>query len=212
MFAKITRKKLEQFLSRHATTKRVLDIGSGGSSYQRFFPNRLTIDVDPSRKPDIVADAEALPFADGEFEGVLCTEVLEHVKHPSQAIAEMHRVLAPGGKLILTTRFVYPIHDAPNDYWRFTKYGLSMLFEEWDIEELVAETRTFSTVAVLLQRIGYQTRLRFNRFFKLKIFLLAWLFNHLDGLIKEEYGDIRKETKENTIMTSGYYIVCRKRG
>jgi len=162
MFRKITREKLNLFLAKYATKDRVLDIGSGGSSYDRYFPNRVSVDIDPLRKPDIVADAHNLPFKDGEFEFVLCTEVLEHLKDPKRAISEMNRVLNRGGMLVLTTRFVYPVHDAPNDYWRFTKYGLRELFKDWEVVELVPETETFSTIGVLLQRIAFQTNLKFK--------------------------------------------------
>jgi len=211
MFNKITRRSLEQFLHRHATNERVLDIGSGGSSYGRYFPNRLTIDIDPNRHPDIVGDAHALPFKDEEFGTILCTEVLEHLREPHIAIGEMWRVLKRGGTLILSTRFVYPLHDAPHDYWRFTKYGLRELFREWDVIEIVEEAGTFSTVGVLLQRIAFQSRLRFNALAKLKLFALAWIFDHLNWLILGEYGDIRKSRPETPLMTSGYYIVCKKR-
>jgi len=95
MIKKITRKNLEKFLTRHATEKRALDIGSGGSSYGRLFPNRLTVDIDPSRKPEIVADAHNLPFKNGEFEVVLCTEVLEHVKDPLQSKRKFEESLSP---------------------------------------------------------------------------------------------------------------------
>ncbi|HEX9608932.1 MAG TPA: methyltransferase domain-containing protein [Candidatus Paceibacterota bacterium] len=211
MFKKITRKNLELFLARHATEKRVLDIGAGGSSYHRFFPNRVAIDVDPARKPDVVADAHELPFEDNEFEIVLCTEVLEHLKEPRVAIGEMNRVLKRGGTLILTTRFVYPIHDAPNDFWRFTKYGLRELFKEWDIIELKAETRMFSTIGVLLQRMAFQSKLKFNKLVKLKLFFLAHIFDHLNFFIREEYGDIKKSMPETDIMPSGYYLIAKKR-
>lgn len=211
MFQKITRRNLDTFLEKYATEKKTLDIGSGGSSYSRFFPNRLTIDIDPMRKPDIVADAHSLPFKDEEFEFVLCTEVLEHLKNPPKAISEMKRVLKNGGILILTTRFVYPIHDSPYDYWRFTKYGLQELFKDWDILELIPETQTFSTIGVLLQRIAFQTKLKAGKLAKLKLFILAYIFSHIDFLIKQEYGDIKRKTEEEEIMPSGYYLVCKKK-
>lgn len=211
MAQKITRRSLEKFLSRHASDERVLDIGSGGSSYGRFFPNRISVDIDPKRGPDIVGDAHDLPFKDGEFTFVLCTEVLEHVQDPKRAILEMRRVLSLGGTLVLTTRFVYPLHDSPGDYWRFTKYGLQELFKEWDIVELVPETQTFSAIAVLLQRLTFQTRLRFNKITKAFLTLLAYLFDRMNFFVVEEYGDIQRNTKETDIMSSGYYIVCKKK-
>lgn len=213
MFKKITRGCLEEFLKKHSSDKKTLDIGSGGSlyGYDRFFPNRVTVDIDPARNPEVVADVHDLPFKDEEFDIILCIEVLEHVLDPRRAIAEMNRVLKVGGTLILTTRFVYPIHDAPNDYWRFTKYGLKELLKEWDVQELIPETRTFSALAVLFQRIAYQTKLRLNIITKLKLFFFAWTLNHMNWLLKNEYGDIKKEMPETNILSSGYYLICIKR-
>lgn len=210
MIKKITRKNLEAFLKNYSTDKKVLDVGSGGSSYARFFPNRLTVDIDPDRKPDVVADAHNLPFKVGEFEIVLSTEMLEHVKDPFRVEREFWRILSPGGLLILSTRFVFPLHDTPHDYWRFTKYGLRELFKEWEIVELVSETQNFSAIGALLQRICFQSKLKFNKPAKLALFLAAWLFSKLDWLTISEFGDIKKNAKENGLMTTGYYIVCRK--
>ncbi len=207
---KITRKKLDQFLLRHASKVRTLDIGSGGSGYDRYFPNRVTVDIDPARKPDIVADAEHLPFKDGEFSFVLCTEVLEHVRNPREAISEMHRVLEPGGTLILTTRFVYPLHDTPHDYWRFTRYGMEELFRDWEIKELVPETIDAETIGVLIQRIGLQTRMRANKLAKALTFGLASLASLGNKLIRTRYGEIQKRTPEDHLLASGYYLVARR--
>jgi SAM-dependent methyltransferase len=211
MFKKITRRHLEKFLDRHQSKLRTLDIGSGGSSYHRFFPNRVSVDIDPDRKPDIVADAHSLPFKDSEFELVLCTEVLEHVKNPQKVIDEIGRVLKPGGRVILTTRFVYPLHDTPHDHWRFTKYGLKELFKDWEVIELVGETKNFSTIAALLQRMCFQSDFIFGKPMKFVVLLIAWMLSHLDFLTRKEYGDIKKSKLENDLMPTGYYIVCQKK-
>ena len=211
MFQKITRKNLDIFLARHASDKKVLDIGSGGSNYGQFFPNRVSVDIDPTRKPDIVADAHHLPFQNNEFEMVLCTEVLEHVKNPPLVIAEIERILKPRGTLILTTRFVYPLHDTPNDYWRFTKYGLRELFRRWEIVELEGETKNFSTIAVLLQRICFQSTLHANGLVKFLLFFLATAFDKINFLTKKEFGSIKKTQNEKELMPSGYYLYMRKK-
>ncbi len=213
MFRKITRNHLENFLKRQATDKRVLNVGSGADlyNYRRFFPNAVSFDVDPNNKPNVIGDAHALPFKNEEFEVVLCAEVLEHLIDPKKAISEMRRVLKSGGTLILTTRFVYPIHDSPHDYWRFTKYGLMELFKEWEVIELISETRNFSTIAVLLQRIGFQSILKVNKLSKLILFTMAVIFNNLNFLTKKEYGDIARKNVEKDIMPSGYYMVIKKR-
>lgn len=211
MFSKITRKNLDVFLRKYSSKRKVLDIGSGGSAYDRYFPNRITVDIDPERKPEIVADIHKMPFGDGEFEMVLCTEVLEHTLDPKVAIREIKRVLKKDGLLILSTRFVYPLHDIPNDYWRFTYFGMKKLFEDWEVVELVPETKTFSAMGALLQRVGFQTKLRFNYLSKLFIYLLAKVFEKLDFLILSEYGDIKKKSEASNIMATGYYIVVRKK-
>ena len=212
---KITRKNLEGFLKANATNDSVLDLGAGkvatNHSYTEYFPNRHTVDIDPARQPDTVADIHELPFDDESYGTVLCTEVLEHCRDPKVAIGEMKRVLKTDGRLILTTRFVYPLHDVPNDYWRFTKYGLEELFKDWRIEKLAAETETFSALGALLQRVGFQTKLRGGKLTKALIYGLAYILDRLNFLLKKEYGDIRKTSKEENIMTTGYYLVVSKR-
>ena len=204
---KLTRKSLEKFLMRYASNGKVLDIGSGGSSYSRYFPNRLCVDVDVKRNPNVVADAHALPFADEEFDTVLCTEVFEHLKDPQLAAREMRRVIKPGGKLILSTRFMFPVHDAPHDYFRYTKYGLRDIFAGWHIQELVAEAQSFTTVAILFQRLIYQTNLPKVIKALLLIFTAIRFFDIIPHI---SYADIKKSSNETDFFTSGYYMVAVK--
>lgn len=210
MLEKLTRPETRKFLATYATEERILDIGFGGSSYADFFPNRLTLDIDPARKPEVIADAHELPFPDDSFPAVLCTDMLEHTQRPHVVAAELMRVLKPGGTLILTTRFVYPLHDVPGDYFRFTKYALRMYFSSWEIIEERAELGDFSAIAALLQRIGFQTRLRGGKFSKLILYGVVWIFSKLDWLVKEEYGDISKTKKDANIVNTGVYIAVRK--
>ena len=103
---KLTRISMDKFLATQATDARVLEIGvPGGAGYGHFFPNHTTLDIDPARKPDLVGDIYHLPFPDGSFPVVVMIEVLEHLQEPARALEEVARVLKPGGKLILTTRF-----------------------------------------------------------------------------------------------------------
>ncbi|KKQ15996.1 MAG: hypothetical protein US30_C0025G0008 [Candidatus Moranbacteria bacterium GW2011_GWF2_36_839] len=181
------------------------------SPYSHYFKNRIGLDVNKGRGVDVVADAHDLPFEDGKFDIILCTEVLEHLHSPHVAISEMKRVLKVGGKLILTTRFIFPIHDAPGDYFRYTKYGLRYLFKDWNVISLVEEVGTKDAFAVLLQRIGFQTDLLGGMATKIMVFALARLINAMPSLIRDEFGDIRKQSRENNILTSGYYLVANKK-
>jgi ubiquinone/menaquinone biosynthesis C-methylase UbiE len=211
--AKITRARLDPFIKAHASGARTLDIGCADSPYAEYFKNRVGFDVREGKGVDVVGDAHNLPFADGEFEQVLCTEVLEHLHTPERALAEMGRVLEPGGVLILTTRFIFPLHDVPGDYFRFTKYGLRHLLREWEVVELQEETNTLETIAVLLQRVAFQTELRGGVIAKAFFAVLGRFISLFGFLIKKEYG-IRNRAEireEKPIMSSGYYLVARKR-
>ena len=89
------------------------------------------VDAQDGENVDIVADLEALPAQwSGRFSGVLCSEVLEHVRRPARALAELHRVLREGGALVVTTLTAFPIHAFPNDYRRWTEAGLKAELED----------------------------------------------------------------------------------
>lgn len=207
----IARRVLKKFMAAHGDAGLTLDIGCGYAFYKEYFPNRIAFDIRPLPGVDVVGDAHRLPFEDEKFDNILCTEVLEHLKEPAVAIAEMRRVLKMGGKLILTTRFFCPLHDVPDDYYRFTKYGLKHLFRDWEILELQDELPAIKTLAYLLQRIGYQCEILYFRPFKLIFFLSAKILSLLPSPITKEYGDHSQKIKEKNIITTGYDLVCRKR-
>jgi len=157
---KITRTRMENFLEKHKTNEHTLEIGCGRSPYKKWFPNRVGMDIIERPGVDIVGDAHELPFKDGEFDVVLANEVLEHLQNPQKAIDEMYRVLRKGGKLILTTRFIFPIHGSHCDYFRHTKYGLKYLLRNWRLLEVREEENFLETIGVLFQQLVFQTSLR----------------------------------------------------
>jgi SAM-dependent methyltransferase len=75
-------------------------------------------------RPDLYADARVLPLADGCADTVLLLEVLEHMAEPERALREARRVLRAGGRVIVSVPFIYPVHDAPFDFQRWTPRGL----------------------------------------------------------------------------------------
>jgi ubiquinone/menaquinone biosynthesis C-methylase UbiE len=211
---KITRPRLAAFLKKYASDQKTLDVGCGSALYGNYFPNRTTLDIAarPGVQVDIVADAHDLSIIeDRSFDIVLCTEVLEHLHTPHRAIAEFTRVLKPGGLLLLSTRFIFPIHDAPGDYYRYTKYGLRYLLREFEILELEDEATTIETLAVLSQRIGFQCDTLGFRFLKLYWFLKARWIMLFRRILTREYGDIRHRQPETNILSSGYYVAARVR-
>lgn len=125
------RRKLPQGLGK--ARGRILDIGAadkwvlpllgGGVDYVALdFP--VTGRGLYGSRPDIYADGSALPFADACMDGVICFEVLEHVSDPALVVAEIARVLRPGGSAWISMPFLYPLHDAPHDFQRYTEFGL----------------------------------------------------------------------------------------
>ena len=205
------RSGLKDFIIKHAVNGLVLDLGSADSPYRKYFSNLVTCDIRAGDGVDVVADAHCLPFEDDKFDCIICTEVLEHLHSPAAAISEMKRILKPGGMLILTTRFVFPIHDAPNDYYRYTKYGLKFLFSDgWNIIDLRAEAGTQKTLAILIQRIALQSDFYGGQITKFLIFMLCRTIYYFPNIIKEEFFDVRKSGIEDCIMAPGYYLSVQK--
>ena len=110
---------------------RVLDAGCGRRPYAEFYSDYTGLEFDRTRYADAPADVWGsgmeLPFRDKAFATVFSSQVLEHVPEPWRMVAEMARVLEPGGHLILTAPHIWGLHEVPQDYFRFTCYGLEYL-------------------------------------------------------------------------------------
>jgi len=119
----------------------VVDVGCGGRPYEALVPSAaryLGLDLTPTMGscPDLWARANALPLAGGLASLVLCTQVLEHVPDPHACVREMARILAPEGRLLVTAPQTWNLHEAPNDYYRFTRHGLEELCRQAGLEVL----------------------------------------------------------------------------
>ncbi len=80
-------------------------------------------------RPDLFGDAQALPLANASVDSGLMLHVLEHLHRPQQALIEAARVLKPGGQLLVEVPFLYPLHDAPLDFHRWSRFGLQQDLE-----------------------------------------------------------------------------------
>lgn len=96
-----------------------------------------TLDIEPGADycADICKDNSRL-IPDNCFDLIICTEVLEHVANPFAAVAEINRMLRPGGQAYITTPFNFRIHGPLPDNWRFTEHGLRQLFSDMEIISL----------------------------------------------------------------------------
>jgi SAM-dependent methyltransferase len=130
---------------------RVLDLGCGDSPYREHLPaTAIHIGVDRTAQPsvDVLAAGEHLPFADGSFDAAMCTEVIAHSRRPWQVLAELARVIRPGGRLYLTAPFDWHLMP-PHDYYRFTSLGLKVLLGDagFDVETVEEIGGLFSALA-----------------------------------------------------------------
>ncbi|HLP49074.1 MAG TPA: class I SAM-dependent methyltransferase [Candidatus Kapabacteria bacterium] len=125
---------IERIADEIEKSAKILDAGAGQCPYKKFFSEAEYVSQDlcsaenyPDWKFDQInlkSDICNLPAEDGYFDYIICTSVLEHVKNPFAAFAELSRVLRPGGKLFLIVPLTIGEHE---DYFRFTQYGLKVL-------------------------------------------------------------------------------------
>jgi len=194
-----------------ATDRRTLDLGCGRSPIADGFPNRVGVDVLPDTGVQVIADAHFLPFAGGSFEQIICSEVLEHLYEPARAADEMARVLQKDGQLALTVPFVYPVHEAPHDYQRFTSYGLRRLFVSsgFDVQQVTELFTEEQTLAILLQRVAFQRRDAALRHYA--YLLLAHLLFRLPAPARAlRYQDVSRKMS-GPFLTATYLLVARKK-
>jgi SAM-dependent methyltransferase len=209
--AKLSRARLDAFLKTQASSARTLDIGGGSKPYRKYFPNSVSVDILAREGVDVVGDAHDLHmFKDAEFDIILSTEVLEHLHTPEKALSEMHRTLKSGGTLILTTRFIFPLHNVPGDFFRFTPYGLHHLLRNFSKIDISEEASTIETVAVLLERMAFQTDTLGMKSLSFVWLILSKVTRLFKWLITAEYGDVTRETKVKSVMSSGYYVIAVK--
>ncbi len=119
----------------------ILDCGAGFRPV--YYENVVNYEIVPYPTTDVIGFAEELPFADNSFDAVFSFAVLEHVKLPFRAAAEMSRVLKPGGTMAVCAAFLQPVHGYPHHYFNMTRMGLQALFaEEIDIEKQFVNSGT----------------------------------------------------------------------
>ena len=128
----------------------VLDVGGRLQPYRVLLGARVSryVAVDPHITPlvNVAALGEALPFRDGQFDFVICTQVFEYLADPGKAVAEIRRVLRPGGVGFLSAPAVFP-RDSELEYWRFLPQGLRYLLRDFAAVEVIPEGNSFTGLA-----------------------------------------------------------------
>ncbi|OFY20723.1 MAG: hypothetical protein A2W98_01260 [Bacteroidetes bacterium GWF2_33_38] len=189
---------------------RVLEIGAGGNYLKEEFKNAynewISLDYDlRSDSIDIRGDGQNLPFKNEIFDTIISIDVLEHVPNPEKFVSEIFRVMKPNGKVILSTPFFFYLHEEPHDFFRFSKYGLKVLFERngFNVQEVTPTAGLISIIGILISifltrifkfsKILLKFMLKINRFFQLK--LLLPIDNKLD---------------KNKRFAQGHFIIAKK--
>ncbi len=211
---KASRKNLYNFIkysfdkeiSKNKKTQ-VLNIGSGGDLeklIKKNFDDVYSIDVDKERTPNQILDV-----CDDDFQNkinykptlVCCFEVLEHTKEPLKAVQNVYKILKKDDYFLASVPFNFHIHDEPNDFFRFTYYGLKMLFNDFSEVEIKRRNGWLESIFVNFIRLEKEKNFLSKLIGKLFI-LFYFLLLPLILLIQKIF------TSEK--LTTGYYIEAKK--
>jgi SAM-dependent methyltransferase len=209
--------KLKRFVAEAAQTTqagaRVLDAGAGDGRFTGLFGHTRYVGVDLAvgdtrwdfSQLDALSNLTALPFAEDQFDVVLCTQVLEHVREPRAVLGEIQRVLRPGGRLYLSVPQSWHQHQKPYDYFRYTSFGLRYLFTASGlcVEKIEPMGGYFWFLSFQLQNINYwlfshrtngrtwltwPLRAGFGLIFQLIVPLFLFYLDPLDTVKDETFG------------------------
>lgn len=205
------RRLLDRSVGAHAglIRGRVLEIGAGRASRRgRFVPPRTpswwTLDLGAGLRPHIVGDVEALPLRTACVDTVVVLEVLEYVRRPHAALAEAHRVLQPGGHVLISVPFVHRV-DGPSDRWRFSELGLRELLCEagFEVVALQAQGYALAAAAHLILSIIAQRPRRLERWLFGALAVPLAAVTRLEPFLVRGQGAL-------TSATTGYLALGRK--
>jgi len=186
----------------------VLTIGAGGP-VGRMLESRaaeqglkiVSFDIDASRNPDIVGDITDYDFKGAQFDVIFMIEVLEHVADVHKVPDVLHEVLKPEGVLVLSTPFIFPIHDAPYDFYRYTKYGLAHLFKSFKDVDIQPRNSWAESVNVLIARTYKEKKVSFR---------ILGAFMVVYALLLQPIHWVMGKVFKSDFMTSGYLMTAKK--
>lgn len=193
---------------------RVLDIGCGKKPYFPYFAQNadeyvgIDLDID-NPLADLHAPVEDLPVEDESFEVVLCTQVLEHCGVPDQAVTELYRATAPGGRVLASTHGVQVYHPSPEDHWRWTHTGLELLFLRNAAWRSVSVQPAGGTATCLASMTGIYLDILFRRVHLAPVAKgLVWTLNSTGAALDRRVPALRA-TRPGSIFLN-YHVVAEK--
>lgn len=210
---KISRQNLDHFIKKNIIPKskkkiNIINIGAGGEieEYLKSIPNikLISIDISSKTKPDILADISDKKFLKKikvKPDYITCFEVLEHVNEPFKAIQNLFKLSTKKTVLLFSVPFIFPIHEEPYDFYRYTKYGLKYIFKNFSKVEISNRDGFIDNMFVLSVRLKFSK----NYFLKLYAVISIFLYFLLFPLIKLIQFFIKFEN-----ITTGYLIKVKK--
>lgn len=188
---------------------RLLDVGAGRLAYRFLLKDYCTeyfsTDVSWKRgKIDFITDIQNMAIRRESFNTVFCTQVLEHIPEPGRAIDEIYRVLAPNGLLILSVPHLSHLHNKPDDYYRFTKYGLEHMLKQASFEILHMQP-----AGGLLSFLGFiPTTVLVNLFYGIPVLGSAAMF--ISKLLTRVFVFLDNRLEKRKIYALNYVVVAKK--
>lgn len=203
---------------RNKNTKSILDLGCGIKPYKTLFPfveKYVGFDVQPHPRVDVVGFNWNLPFEDNEFDALISTQVLEHTAKIPETVAEIRRVVKPGGLIYISVPLTFPEHGIPYDFYRFTRYGLREVFKDFEIISITPHNGYLATLLRLWN--AFLNYIPGARFFLFPVFffnnMLALAFDCAAKLLSRLPHPLVREAYDKVYlgMTESYSLVARNK-
>ncbi len=212
---KLSTKNLDRLCAENASEKRTLVVHSEDVDYQPYFSNAFAVTKRADKPADMHVDLyykDVSKIQSESYEVVLCTGLLEHIPDPQRLIDEFHRILKPGGELVMSASSVFSFHEGPDNFFHFTPYGFEVLFKDWaKIKMLRGASQPFETIGILMQRALIQCDI-FPPF-RPVIEALALLIPLFDKGVTAQYrkvGERKEEDLIDSMMPSNIQAVIVK--
>lgn len=147
LVTQLVAKAYERHLPQHARG-RLVDLGCGNvplyAAYRPLVSEVTCVDWGGSTGGTQHLDVEhdlnqPLPLDSSRYDTVILSDVLEHIRRPEELLAEVSRILAPGGKLLLNVPFFYWLHEQPHDYFRYSEHALRYMIERSGLSLLLLD-------------------------------------------------------------------------
>ncbi len=171
------KRSLDEFVSRFDNSQLIVDIGSG---IRKHSSRIIGLDFVEVEGVDICGNLYSLPLRDNCLDGIIIKGVLEHIEFPQRAVAELERVLKPGGLVYSSIPFMQAYHPSPGDFQRFTIDGIQRLFYRFEKIEC-AITRGAGSSAVWIGREYLSQLFSLNNIHLYKMWkvIFGWLLQPL---------------------------------